>query len=329
MKEYEKDQKNIRHNIESTRKKILDNICTDRVKEGQFINDSLDQLRSFISYFVTQVQNKDSTNLNPKFIDACAPIQCNPNYEECFGNNVSQSADDNILEKSVIALQIKNKICCSKNSDSKKDECEDNCSHFNKLTFCIFNVINLSQKANNPPPVPYIDITNLTNELTRLESLKYMLSTNNVHINDNRSSTLVYKPYLEELKDSQLLSPNYTGSIKGTQLLNITSQINVLIQQHLIGTPPLNPDVTIYNLKNLIVYINKINSLSTIGTMEFTDMIAKFGLNRSVCNYKYKYENDGSITNGTQITQISQKLEDYKQYINNLYTTYSNSIISN
>ncbi len=86
----------------------------------------------------------------------------------------------------------------------------------------MFNVINISEDANNPPPAPYLDITNLVNELNRLESIKFIVdegqtaSTSdvtgvvyNVHelriANDALNQT-VYDPYLETLLRSPLLS---------------------------------------------------------------------------------------------------------------------------
>ena len=43
--------------------------------------------------------------------------------------------------------------------------------------------------------------------------------------------------------------------------------------------------------------MNSINSLTTIGTLEFTDMMAKFGLNRSTCVYKNKYMKNKNTSN--------------------------------
>ena len=109
--------------------------------------------------------------------------------------------------------------------------------------------------------------------------------------------------------------------------------IDVLIRQHDIVSHelvPVLPDVTLSNLRNLITYINKFNSLSTIGTMEFTDMIAKFGLNRTVCNYKYQdpYLKTGSVSTGDYVVDVNMTLEEYKKYINHIrYELYGESVV--
>ena len=327
------DVKNQKKTAGSNRLKAKDDtirrICSNRVKEGQFINDSLENLRIFISYFITKIQGKDTSVMNPKFIDACIPIQCNPNYEDCFGFSASDIDEQESNQKSVIATQIRKRLCCG----DKKDECSitDNCDIFSNMTFCIFNVINLSQKANNPPPIPYIDISGLVNEQTRLESLGKMMVSNDFKINDDRTITLVYKPYLEELKNSPLIDPNASeGTIKGQTRDDLIKLIDVLLSQH-NNPADIKPDITLSDLRRLITYVNKINSLSTIGTMEFTDMIAKFGLNRNVCNYKYVDDQtkSGRLTTGSQINGISMTLEEYKKYINQLYQElYNESIIA-
>ena len=308
MSNYEKEKKVAQQDLEKAKDDVLSEICNDRVKEGQFINDSLEQLRIFISHFITRVQNKDSTVLNPKFIDACVPIQCNPNYEDCFGSSLDSNERKRDI-KSSIATQIRQKLC----------ENEDNCGSFSNMTFCVFNVINLSQKVNNPPPVPYIDISNLVNEQIRLESLDETMVSDEFKINDDRTSTLVYKPYLEEIRDSPLLDPNTEfGTIKGQMREDILSLIYTLLEPHKDDVVPGSADVTLADLGKLVSYINKINSLSVIGTMEFTDMIAKFGLNRKVCNYKYKPQKSSSVDSGSKVSDVYSTLDDYKKYITSL-----------
>lgn len=299
-------------------------ICRDRVKEGQFINDSLEQLRTFISYFLTIIQKKDNSIMNPKFIDSCVPIQCNPNYEDCFGSSLFSNKEDKEIERSsVIANQIRNKLC-SYDDDSDN---YGNCEAFSSMTFCIFNVINLSRRANNPPPIPYIDITNLMNEQNRLESISTMLVSDDVKISDDRTSFRVYKPYLEELLNSPLLVTQPMGTIKGDERNNIAILVRVLLDDY---NKVLNsPDLTLTNLKNLISYINKINALTTVGTMEFTDMIAKFGLNRVTCGYRYKREqtqHSGSLSSATHIDGVNMKLDEYNQYLMDLKNLYNTSI---
>jgi hypothetical protein len=268
----------------------------------------LEQLRRFISYFLTNISTSHTSKLlNPKFIDACAPIQCNPNFENCFG------LDENIEnEKCVIADQIRNKLC---------DSVEKNCNVFTDITFCLFNVINLNPKTNNPPPIPYIDISNLMGELIRLESIDQLVVSD---ISDHSKNMYVHPSFLKEIYDSPLLEINSKnpGTIKGEQLTRIRTLIEALQQTM------RDVEQVIETLKDLIDVINKINSLTLIGTLEFTDMIAKFGLNKMVCNYNYKKDMSSGVQTGSELLDIKQSLLTYKTQLNEIFSSYRESIIN-
>jgi len=77
-------------------------------------------------------------------------------------------------------------------------------------------------------------------------------------------------------------------------------------------------------LRKLISTINSNNSLSTIGTMEFTDMISKFGLNRTSCNYRFK---EDVALHGKRQLDIQTNIAEYKNFISNLYKDYGRTII--
>jgi hypothetical protein len=288
----------------SKRKNMLTDICTSRVKEGLFINDSLLNLPRFISHFVTGTQGNKI--MNPKFIDECAPLQCNPNFEDCFGNSNEQTT-----QYSVIASEIEKRLC----SDSDKEGCE----LFKGLSFCVFNVINLSVFTNDPPPVPHIDISSLSLELNRLESLE---TKSNSYLSDSSDSPVVNSEYLEGINKSPLLDEKFVGSLTDplkTTIKNIVGDIRMIPSN---DKEAVTKSIT--NLRKLINTINSNNSLSTVGTMEFTDMISKFGLNRTTCNYKYR---DDVALHGKLQLEIQKNISEYKNFISNLYTRYGKSIM--
>jgi len=312
----------IHESAKSYRGQALTQICDNRVKEGLFINDSLSYLRSFISHFVTGIQNSSGKLVNPKFIDECAPLQCNPNFEDCFGNTTV--LDKHINDSSVIANEIRKRLCCvsKENKDIPGCKPKENCSDFEEITFCVFNVINLSKKANNPPPVPHIDISDLMMELNRLESIKTMLVMNK-NINDDTIDTSVHPVYLNNIKNSNLLNDSMRGSLRGDDKKLILDTITIL-EGYKEGS---NVHTTINALKLLIKIINTTNSLSVIGTMEFTDMISKFGLNRTTCNYKYQEEVILHGLKGEERKDVGTIIAEYKSFIINLHNKYNESII--
>lgn len=318
-------KKDVISRASSFRSQTLAQICNKRVKEGLFINSSLLSLRSFISHFVTGIQNNDGKIVNPKFIDECAPLQCNPNFEDCFGNTTI--LDKNINESSVIANEIRNRLCCVDNLGKSKIGCKPKvtCEDFKDITFAIFNVINLTKKTNNPPPIPHIDLTDLMMELSRLESVKTMLVMNEYKINDDMTASYVHPIYLDLIRNSNLLDEKFPGSLKGEDKNIILDTISILDKYG--ESPPHDVNTTINALKLLISIINTTNSLSLIGTMEFTDMISKFGLNRTTCNYKYYEEDKTPKLGGKQLEEFKISVSEYKSFILNLHDKYNEGII--
>lgn len=358
----------LENQLEHVVQKELQIICGERVKEGQFINDSLESLRKFISYFILHVQN-GGKSIIPKFADECLPIQCNPNYEDCFG---SLEYVEQYSGNSVIAEEIRKVLCCRSQchgsitvSDTgTKTECSipsnvdicyngdktKLCDEFKNMTFCIFNVINLSTDVNNPPPVPYIDISNLVNEKNRIESNRTIfrdefkkstyrkdkpLLENNIpknpelnnlrsKLNDDSVDITINEKYLKELENNSLMS--YLQVSDKDSIMAKIKYIRKISKDNHDKYQVLN------ELNNLIRLVNNSNAVSTLGTMEFVDMISKYGTNRNVCNYKLKNEDSGINNVKEKLLQddtntkswkeekvfLTKQLENYKNYLTNL-----------
>ena len=254
-------------------------ICVDRVKEGLYINDSLLQLRKFIGKLV-----KSQSNGYAPFIDKCLPLQCNPFYKDCFGLNEyddDQSlADPNI---SSLAQQIMK------------------APNYSDMTFCIMCVINLSTGANNPPPAPYIDITNLMVEFERMKMVKQQLFMSKRIIQKNIKEQLevefngalmsnaykVDQNVLDQLSKNPLLDTPLSDKFQKT----IRDKCNKLTESDVMSADYLT------DLENLIDEVNKSNAITTIGTLQFTDTMAKFGTSQMTCNLlaKNKFSYDTNI----------------------------------
>jgi hypothetical protein len=247
-----------------------ENICRDRVKEGLFINDSLDNLRVVISQII---KNKlEKSTIIPPFIDACVSLQCNPYFEDCFGSSFELEE-----AKSVIMNEIKNKT---------KEE-------YNNLSIVVFNVLNISKQANNPPPVPYTDISGLMTELLRLRTLKSKLYSND--FDEDAINPIIDEPYVRKVFLDDILNRDTIKKYDKTAQDYIIKLINILREEYTL-------EQNINNLNILINYINRINAVSSIGTMEFLDMIAKFGLNRTTCNFQ--------VLDDTDISPFIQNFDD-------------------
>ena len=238
-------------------------ICEERVKEGLYINDSLKVLRQFIGNLV------QSSGYAP-FVDECLSLQCNPFYKECFGIN-EYNPGVKTIQKGSLAEQIMK-------APNSKD-----------MTFCIMCVVNFSKKANNPPPSPYIDITELLTEYERLKAVEQQffmkrriaqkLITDRIGIDFDgalMSNAYAVNPkIINSLKTHPRLDRPLPESVQQTvkRYLDYLSKNNVHDDGNYLKT-----------LSDLIDVLNNSNAITTIGTLQFTDTMAKFGSNSMTCN---------------------------------------------
>ena len=296
---------------------IMVDICKNRVGEGLYINDSLLQLRKFIS----KVVQKQSSGF-PAFTDQCAPIQCNPSYMNCFGINNYESKETDTVDSS-LAKQIQ-KVPRSA-----------------EMTFCILCVVNLSRtSANNPPVSPYINITHLTAEYERLQTVQSQFFMKKEDLKD-----LIKIELKTELKNEIKTKLNPDSIDQNGKFLSNALQINPKVLNELIYHPllmrPLD-ETLIFNIKKqckelltskngikqpgylekmktLIDLIYNTNAITTIGTLEFTDTMAKFGTNSVTCTMKYQPITKKQTNvffekmNGSMTDSVSSGLERLKK----------------
>jgi hypothetical protein len=131
-------------------------------------------------------------------------------------------------------------------------------------TFCIFTVVNLSQDANNPPPTPYIDITPLLTIREAFRPLLPGISQDTPYSMDNMNHALdeVYDTMIKMgMKDSPLDQEfeKYRGQI-------------------------LSGHDVAYYLEELLQTLINHNAITTMGTIEFTDTMAKYGMTQITCS---------------------------------------------
>jgi len=204
----------------------IKNSCEIRKKEGTYINNSLNELNESISIIV-----KDFINPFYNYIDDC-------NY--VYTRSKNDKSLEYILknEKNLLNIVIQHIV-----KTTKKDPIQIT----KDLIICVFGVLDFSRTKNNPPPVPYIDLTNLHEALFN--------STNQTNdINDVRNKIN------EKIK---ILKENYAYYTN----INITNENN-------------NAQSQLKFIKD----ISTINSASTMGTLEFFDKLAKLNTTETICN---------------------------------------------
>lgn len=132
---------------------LAEAVCVNRKTEGTFINDSLKQVRNVLREMLYE-KNKDALAIVPNYIDICFDKYC-PTHEHCFSfNSPAPGANPT---KSVVFDEIFKYLAKDMSAYTKEKMYTD-------LLVCVFCVFNISKRANNPPPVPYVDI----NELKRV-----------------------------------------------------------------------------------------------------------------------------------------------------------------
>jgi len=270
-------------------------ICTNRREEGYFINDSLVKVREVIKKILYE-KNSDSINISPNFIDVCFENYC-PNHQKCFNFDVAPSGSTE--PKSVIFDAIREELGY-KEQDMKQ--------FYKDIIVSIFCVFNISRKANNPPPTPYIDVNllkllyyykNFTKNFTYgnqfLEEGKRVISMIET-VTDPRDvirNTEGFGDKVAELKS--IKSQRYIGTNRMDNFKTFIKLLEDGIKSK--NTNPLNlsyeGQYKIY-IKEFIDMIDKSNAVSAVGTLEFLDQLAKFNTVTTVCR-KNEYLSDDAI----------------------------------
>ncbi len=193
--------------------------CDKRGQEGAYINSTIAELRIFISDLVTRTKNT-----TPGFSDDCLPIQCNPEISNCFGINQYPFSFRNRGETDFVGAIAKIFETYLKENGKKIED----------LKISIFTVINLDPKANNPPPVPFIDISYIIYFSEFLSSfLKLNPKTNKTKKTNNpldiqdlsylKESVMLFDKALNDLENNELLT--------GKQIVYVEKDGNYVVEK--------------------------------------------------------------------------------------------------
>jgi hypothetical protein len=225
-------------------------VCKKRAFEGGYINESLTLLRENIKD-ISVVKNRSVVFYSPDFENTCLNDYC-PSNDKCFQLENKFNDGENIVIKSPIFQYMYDYL----NNDNKYNIEK----FYNDIVICVFCVFNISKGANNPPPVPYIDINDLKYHNDRYISLNTEF--------DKESCF----DRLEELN----------SDLQGDDFVQIKDMIKNINRD-------MNREIIIDRINKIINQISNNNDATSIGTLEFTDKIGKLNTTNNICYSDFKF----------------------------------------
>jgi hypothetical protein len=285
------------------RQQGIKEICENRLIEGKYINSSLFEVRNTIKTILYEKNN--GKNISPRFIDECFDQYC-PNHEYCFTSK--EQEDTRIKSENKPQDTVKTTDGSNEPSDRaltdifgkiydvlKNDKLETINKMYKEIIVSVFCVFNISQSANDPPSVPYIDI----NDLKYIYNFKI---DNTVELNKYLNIALgnITKNYgskVKDLKDVLIVSKNLNRELENSKVINaVEYMINKKTEYFSGGKFFDNMKIVV---KEFIDMIDKSNAISAIGTLEFLDQLAKFNKVSNICRADFNLEKHYSINTST------------------------------
>jgi hypothetical protein len=240
------------------KKSFGETVCKIRTNEGNYINSSLNEIREVIKTILFE-KNKDSISMTPLIVDSCLQHYCVS--MDCFKMSNSSLQSGNISK--VIENELKN--------------------DWKKLVISVFCVLNLSEKANNPPPVPYINTNTLWYYINNIDNLKMMF-----HKDEYTTIKKRFEIELDKLGNKIKNQFNRIPLKHRIGTIIDVDQNKILKFDKIIDLFKSSRDLTLTDeiknpIVNLLKDIDKINAASAIGTLQFVDSLAKFNTTNVIC----------------------------------------------
>ena len=300
---------------------LINEFCRERAKEGKYINDTLYKLKEDIGW----VMATDGITYSP-FIGNCIQVQCNPYVKKCFGDDPYQ-----IVEKEQHNVgDIFINICKNVNITIQINTPPAN------LKFCIFCVINLSKNANNPPPVPYINISQLIKyselynssidfdySIFRYLNEKTQENTEDTTVKETNAKYYIKNidyffsptPVIIKTTLNDIMKKSSFNALNNSTKQIISNKIREIINNFDTNLVAVNIPIL---LTELIEMINKSNSTTLMGTLEFVDLTAKMGRGLNPCVITANDENSYNLKKSeNSVAVINQNVQKDK-YESNL-----------
>ena len=265
---------------------VIKNICKHRVAEGKFINKSLvfqtgekenESLSTDIMNIVNY-KNRSNVYFAPSFENSCLPAYC-PSGKMCFSIEKNVKFDINSLIMKEIIKELNY-------TDYKRPGPNDNVlkeQFYEDIEFCLFCVFNWSRTANNPPPVPYVDIN----------QLKQMIYRDNQSSFDMDKFKLVLKTRIDELERNKY-SSDALRYLKIIQGIVGAPQDKKIAPGKISGKATLDAEDQ-RRIKEQLEKIDNTNATTAVGTIEFVDRLSKLNGISNSCFEKQNEQNYRNI----------------------------------
>ena len=231
-------------------------VCKNRREEGYFINSSLKLIRDTVNKILIE-KGKDVLLQAPDIISDCLKDYC-PTLSNCFQLTPIKNEK---TEYSIIFDDVYKYLRQSDTNYKKID-------FYKEILVCVFCVLNISRKANDPPLVSYLD----------MNDLKKQYYSTNVSIDDIKTnvSDLINKieTYNSKVEDEHGLVDVIQTDLDKLKVLNTNTTSN-----------SDNQAKSIYKetLEKVMNQVDNSNAVSAMGTLIFTDRIAKLNTTDTVC----------------------------------------------
>ncbi len=272
--------KQITDNIEKEtqcRSGNIKTICETRTNEGAFINKSLKDLRNSIQQIVAH-RNKDVLNITPNFIVECLNEYC-PSRNGCFKlpESTAQLNDESVIINNIAKTLFNGDLT----------------GVYDNLLVSVFCVVNLERTANNPPPVPYVDI----NALKKMFYYKTMYANPLEFIKTLKSTIEKLGSYEDKL--GEIINSDNTTQVQRAidmyrEYLTDATRADEFKKEFELGLLSDTTDKKPGQIKTFIESIDNSNAASAMGTLEFVDTISKYSSVDNICSTV----NDKSFING-------------------------------
>lgn len=256
-------------------------VCLVRRNEGIFINNSLKQIRNLINYIIIE-KNKYKLTISPPFVNECLNFYCNK--DTCFKikqEEIYNKYNDNLNEKN-ITIDIKNNLPF--NSIIFNTIVEEIGIKVKDLIISVFCVFNISKGANNPPPVPYIDINKIKYLYNNKKYDKLSVELQKISCYDDTKKQTDYSDDCILLNYNKQKIKNILIDSKFQNFMKIKDEIDIILNSEKISKE--KQKILNNTISDLFNIIDNFNSASAVGTLEFVDSLSKYNTITNICNKK-------------------------------------------